>query len=36
VGLGAGTLAVYGREGDEMRMYEINDQVVDLAERHFS
>ncbi len=36
VGLGAGTLAVYGRSGDEMRMYEINDQVVDLAQRHFS
>ncbi len=36
VGLGAGTLAVYGRDGDEMRMYEINDQVVDLAQRHFS
>ncbi|WP_374643184.1 spermidine synthase [Hydrogenophaga sp.] len=36
VGLGAGTLAVYGRLGDEMRVYEINDQVVDLAERHFS
>ncbi|WP_439517572.1 spermidine synthase [Hydrogenophaga sp.] len=36
VGLGAGTLAVYGRAGDEMRMYEINDQVLDLARRHFS
>lgn len=36
VGLGAGTLAVYGRSGDTMRMYEINDQVLDLAERHFS
>lgn len=36
VGLGAGTLAVYGRRGDEMRMYEINDQVVELAARHFS
>jgi hypothetical protein len=35
-GSGAGTLAVFGRGGDEMRMYEINDQVVDLAERHFS
>jgi hypothetical protein len=36
VGLGAGTLAVYGRAGDEMRMYEINDQVLDLARRQFS
>ena len=36
VGLGAGTLAVYGRPGDEMRMHEINDQVLDLARRHFS
>lgn len=36
VGLGAGTLAVYGRAGDEMRMYEINDQVLDLARKHFT
>jgi SAM-dependent methyltransferase len=36
VGLGAGTMAVYGRSGDEMRMYEINDQVLDLAKQHFS
>ena len=31
VGLGVGTLATYGRAGNEMRMYEINDQVLDLA-----
>jgi SAM-dependent methyltransferase len=36
VGLGAGTLAAYGRAGDQMRLYEINDQVLDLARRHFS
>ncbi|MCB1941473.1 MAG: fused MFS/spermidine synthase [Candidatus Accumulibacter sp.] len=36
LGLGAGTLATYGRDGDEMRMYEINDQVVDLARSEFS
>lgn len=36
VGLGAGTLAAYGRAGDTMRIYEINDQVLDLARRHFS
>jgi hypothetical protein len=36
LGLGAGTLATYGRPGDEMRMYEINDQVLDLARNDFS
>ena len=36
LGLGAGTLASYGRPGDEMRMYEINEQVLDLARRDFS
>jgi hypothetical protein len=32
VGLGAGTLAAYGRRGDEFRYYEINPQVVDLSQ----
>ncbi len=36
VGLGAGTLAAYGRAGDEMRIYEINEQVLDLARSQFS
>lgn len=36
VGLGAGTLAVYGRAGDQMRMYEINEQVFDLARSDFT
>lgn len=36
VGLGVGTLATYGRAGDEMRMYEINDQVVDVARTEFT
>lgn len=36
VGLGAGTLSVYGRAGDEMRIYEINEQVLDLARSEFS
>jgi len=36
LGLGAGTLAAYGRAGDEMRFYEINDQVLDLARSEFS
>lgn len=31
LGLGIGSLAVYGREGDVYRFYEINPQVVDLA-----
>ena len=36
LGLGTGTLAVYGREGDEMRIYEINEQVLDLAKSEFT
>lgn len=36
VGLGTGTLSVYGRPGDEMRIYEINEQVLDLARSEFS
>lgn len=35
VGLGAGTLAAYGRPGDEFRFYEINPMVVDFARRYF-
>lgn len=36
VGLGTGTLSVYGRPGDEMRIYEINEQVLQLARSEFS
>ncbi len=36
IGLGAGTLAVYGRPGDTYRFYEINPQVIDLAKTEFS
>jgi hypothetical protein len=36
IGLGAGTLAVYGRSGDVYRMYEINPQVIELADSEFS
>lgn len=36
VGLGAGTLAAYGRKGDEVRIYEINEQVLDLARSQFT
>lgn len=35
VGLGTGTLAAYGREGDYLRIYEINPQVETLAREHF-
>jgi spermidine synthase len=35
VGLGAGTLAVYGRPGDQFRFYEINPAVVQVASRYF-
>ncbi len=36
VGLGAGTLAVYGRPGDSFRFYEINPLILQLAQREFS
>ena len=36
VGLGVGTLATYARHGDTYRFYEINPEVVRLAEKHFS
>ncbi|WP_295584147.1 fused MFS/spermidine synthase [uncultured Lamprocystis sp.] len=36
IGLGAGTLAVYGRPGDTYRFYEINPQVIALAQTEFS
>jgi hypothetical protein len=36
VGLGAGVLAVYGKEGDQYHFYEINPLVVDLSQEHFS
>lgn len=35
VGLGAGTLAAYGRPGEEIRFYEINPQVERLAREQF-
>lgn len=31
IGLGTGTLAAYGREGDYLRFYEINPEVIRLA-----
>ncbi|MDA1232213.1 MAG: fused MFS/spermidine synthase, partial [Planctomycetota bacterium] len=36
VGLGAGTLAAYGKEGDTFRFYEINEDVTHLAKQHFT
>jgi len=36
VGLGAGTLATYGKPGDAYRFYEINSDVIAIARRDFS
>jgi len=36
IGLGAGTLAAYGNEGDYYRFYEINPDVVDIARQFFT
>lgn len=36
VGLGIGTLAAYGKEGDLMRFYEINPQVKEAADNYFT
>lgn len=36
IGLGVGTLAAYGRPGDQYRFYELNPAVLDLAKRRFS
>ena len=36
IGLGAGTLAVYGQEGDRYRIYEIDPGVIDFAQSEFT
>lgn len=36
VGMGIGTLAVYGRPNDEYRFYELNPEVLEVANRHFT
>jgi SAM-dependent methyltransferase len=36
IGLGAGTLAAYGKTSDHFRFYEINPQVVSIAQSSFS
>jgi SAM-dependent methyltransferase len=35
IGLGAGTLATYGRRGDRFRFYDINPAVIQVARRDF-
>jgi spermidine synthase len=36
IGLGVGTLASYGRAGDTYRIYELNPQVLTLAQKKFT
>jgi hypothetical protein len=36
IGLGAGTLAAYGKPGDVFQFYEINPQVTELAKSRFT
>ncbi len=36
IGLGVGTLAAYGKPGDTYRFFEIDPNVLEIAQRHFS
>jgi hypothetical protein len=36
IGLGAGTLAAFGKKGDSFRFYEINPQVIEIANGWFT
>jgi len=36
IGLGTGTLAAYGRQGDVYRFYDINPEVIEVAKREFA
>ena len=36
VGMGVGSLAAYGRSGDYIRIYEINPQLKEMVDRHFT
>jgi SAM-dependent methyltransferase len=36
IGLGAGTIAAYGRSGDVVRFYDINPAVVGISRRYFT
>ncbi len=36
VGLGAGTIAAFGRAGDSLRFFELNPSVIEFARDHFT
>lgn len=36
IGLGAGTLAAYGKKGDTMRFYELNPLDIEIAKKYFT
>jgi len=36
IGLGTGTLAAYGRKGDQIRFYEIDPKIIQLAHHDFT
>lgn len=36
VGLGVGTISAYGRSNDSIEYFEINDLVIDLAQKYFT
>ena len=36
IGLGAGVIAAYGEAGGKVRFYEINPQVIDIAQQQFT
>ena len=36
IGLGAGTLAAYAQRGDQLRLYEIQPEVIEAANRYFT
>jgi hypothetical protein len=36
IGLGCGTIAAYGKQGDTIRFYDINPQVVHIAKEYFT
>jgi SAM-dependent methyltransferase len=36
IGLGAGTMAAFGRSGDAVRFYDINPEVIEIAQKHFT
>lgn len=36
IGLGTGTIATYGAKGDTYRFYDINPQVIEIAQREFT